>query len=119
MNEIIAEIAAKAGAPEDKTRSAIGILLTYLDRHVPADRMAPIFDAVPGSRDLVKPKKGGIFAGLTGGLIGAYTELAATGLSTTQMQVAGKELLAVARARAGDEAVDAAIDSVPSLRRLL
>ncbi|MGD9738271.1 MAG: hypothetical protein AB7O56_09355 [Bauldia sp.] len=118
MNEIIADIAQKAGAPEDKTRKAIGILLTYLDRHVPSEKMAPIFAAVPGSRDLVKPKTG-LFAGLTGGLFGAYAELTATGLSTAQMQIAGTELLAVARAHAGDEAVDAAIDTVPGLRQLL
>lgn len=117
MDKIIADIALKAGAPVNRTRAAIEALLTYLDRHVAAEKMAPIFAAVPGSRDLVKTKTG--FSGLGGGLLGVYSELAATGLSPAQMQVAGKELLALARAEAGDAAVDAVIDCIPGLRQLL
>lgn len=118
LDEIIASIATRADVPEDKARKAASILITYLDATVPQEKMAPLYAAVPGAKDLVGPPKGW-FGKVSGGLMGAYAELFKTGLTSAQMQVAGTALLDAARDRAGEKVVGDVIDSVPMLRQLL
>jgi len=117
MEELIERLRTKSGVEPEAAKKSIAAILTYLDKNAPANRMAEVYAAVPGSRDLVG-KGGGFFGGI-GGLLGVYTQLKSAGLSSEQMQSAGTELLAFTREKIGDEAIEDVIASVPALRQLL
>jgi hypothetical protein len=121
MDELLARIEARVGVTADVARKAIGVIVTHLDEHAPAERMTELFAAIPGAADLVgqKKKTGLIGKMLGGGLIGVYNDLRATGMDTGQMQGAGEELMDFARERAGAETVDEILASVPGLKQFL
>lgn len=119
MEELIERIGAKAGIASDAARNSVAALLSYLDKNAPKGRMEELYAAVPGTEALVGKRRGGIFGAFGGGLMGVYTQLSSSGLSNEQMQRAGEELLAFAREKVGDDAVDDVIGSVPALRQLL
>jgi len=120
MDELLQRLEEKADVGPEAGRKAIGAVLSYLDRNAPAEKMAPLYAAIPGSKELTAGKKGGGLFGMIGGsLMGVYSQLTAAGLSTTQMQKAGTEILAFAREKVGDAAVDDIANSVPALRNLL
>lgn len=119
MNDLIERISKKAGITDNAAKEAVSAIISYLDSNVPENKMAPLYAAVPGAQALVVKPKGGLFGSVMGGIMAVYAKLAASGLSTGQMKAAGEELLAVAREKAGDAAVDDVVDSVPSLRQLL
>lgn len=122
MDELLARIEAKVGVSPEVAKKAISIIVTHLNQHAPANRMAELFAAMPGSEALVGEKKsagllGKMFSGA--GLLGVYNDLRATGMDTGQMQGAGEELMDFARERVGDEAIDEILGSVPGLSQLL
>ncbi|MCW5695230.1 MAG: DUF2267 domain-containing protein [Bauldia sp.] len=120
MDELLARLEEKAGVGPEAGRKAIQTILSYLDKNAPAEKMAPLYAAIPGARELAGEKKGGgLFSILGGGLMGVYAQLTAAGLSSTQMQAAGNEILAFAREKLGDAAVDDIANSVPAIRQLL
>lgn len=119
MDELLARIEKKAAVAPEAGRKAIGVVLSYLDRNAPPHRMAEIYAALPGAEALVANRRGGVFGMLGGGLMGAYAQLTATGLSPGQMKAAGEELLAFAREKVGADAVDEIAASVPALRQFL
>lgn len=121
MDELLARLQQKAGIGPEAGRKAVQAVLSYLDKNAPAPQMAKLYAAVPGSKELAAEKKGGggLFGMLGGGLMGVYSQLTAAGLSTTQMQQAGGEILAFAREKLGDATVDDIANSVPALRQLL
>ncbi len=53
MDELIQRIMAAAGIEEDVAKNAIGIILGFLNKEGPEDKMQLIFDALPGAKDLV------------------------------------------------------------------
>ena len=120
MEELLARITAKTGVGREPAGRAIAIIVNHLNRHAPAGRMAELFAAIPGSAGLIEPKKkGGLFGRLGGGLLGVWTELKATGMSSTEMRDAGNELLAFAEERLGKEAIAEMAASVPGLKQFL
>ncbi|MGV8839518.1 MAG: hypothetical protein ACWA6X_04355 [Bauldia sp.] len=118
MEELINRIGERAGVPHEAARQAVSVFISYLDRSAPRERMADVYAAVPGVESLVVKQKGGLFGFLNNGLTNVYSQLSAAGFSSQQMQWAGEELLAFAREKAGAEAVDDIIASVPQLRQL-
>jgi len=57
MEELIKRIMAAAGIEEDTARSAIGIILGFLNKEGPEDKMQLIFDALPGAQELVEARE--------------------------------------------------------------
>lgn len=119
MEQLIDRIVATAGIGREPARKALSVLISYLSRAAPAEKMAPILAAFPGVETLIARPKGGLMGLFGGGLMAAYGELSAAGLSTDQMKTTGETILAAAREKAGKRAVDELLASVPMLRQLL
>ena len=117
MDELIERLEQKAGVGPEAARKSVAAILTYLDKNAPANRMEELYAAVPGARELTGNPRSGLLGGI-GGLLGVYTQLKSTGLTSEQMQSAGTELLAFTREKVGDEAIDDVIASVPAIRQL-
>ena len=118
MDELIERIERKAGVAPDTARKSIAAILTYLDRNAPKVRMAELYVAMPEARGLVTKRRGSIFSAFSGGLMGIYSQLTSAGFTVEQMQMAGEEVVAYAREKAGDAVVDDLIESTPGVRQL-
>lgn len=130
MEELINRIMAAAGIDEETARSAIAIILGFLNKEGPEDKMQLIFDAVPGSAELVAEREqqksgGGLLGGLGSmmgggmGAMAALNELTNAGLDMNGVQSVAKELVSYAKEKAGDDVVDEVISQIPGLSQIL
>lgn len=127
MEELVGRIARAAGIGEDVARQAITIILNFLNREGPSERVQQILAALPGAEDVIEADGGGRgFLGGLGGMLGggmgamaALNELTSAGLDMTQVQSVTRELMDAAREQVGAEAVDDVVNSIPGLNQVL
>ncbi|GAB4515850.1 MAG: hypothetical protein Tsb0019_14900 [Roseibium sp.] len=129
MEELINRIMAAAGIEEEVARNAIGIILGFLNKEGPEDKMQLIFDALPGAADLVAAREetrgGGFLSGLGSmmgggmGAMAALNELTNAGLDMDGVQSVVKELVSYAKEKAGDDVVDEVISQIPGLSQIV
>ena len=127
MNEVVDQIAAKAGIDPELAEKAIGMILGFLQREAEDGPIARMIEAIPGASDLVAQYNGegtggggGLLGGLMsalggGGIMGLGQQLMSQGLGMSEISTLANETIAVARQHAGDETVDQVIASVPGL----
>ncbi len=129
MEELVNRITSAAGIDEEVAKNAVGIILGFLDKQAPKEKMQMIFDALPGVEDLVTARAanggGGLLGGLGGmmgggmGAMAALNELTKAGLDMGGVQSVVKELVSCAREKAGDEVVDEVVSKIPGLSQFV
>ena len=131
MNEIIDQIATKAGISPDIAEKAVGMMLGFLQREAPDGPVTKMIEAIPGASDLVaqyngeETSGGGLLGGLLnavgggGGIMALGQSLMSSGLSMGEISSLAKETIATAREHAGNEVVDEVVNSVPGLSQFL
>jgi hypothetical protein len=132
MDELVSKIAEATGLDTATAASAIGIVLDFLRREAPADRVAAMFAAMPGAEALADQAAGSEGGGKPGGLMGALGglmgggglmalagKLTGAGLSMDQMQTLGRELFAHGREQAGEDAMGEIVGAVPGLSQFV
>ncbi|MEP3045864.1 MAG: DUF2780 domain-containing protein [Roseibium sp.] len=129
MEELINRIMTTAGVDEEVASNAVGIILGFLSKEGPEDKMQLIFDALPGAQDLVAAREsaggGGLLGGLgnmmggTMGAMAALNELKQTGLDMGSIQSVVKELVSYAKEKAGDDVVNEMISTIPGLNQIV
>jgi len=133
MDELIARIAANVGIDESLAKTAVGIILKFLNKDGPADKVAPLLDALPGARELLaaQPGKessgggllggiGSLLGGLGGGMgaMAALSEMSSAGLDMDQVKGVTEEVVGFAKEKAGADIVDEVIASIPGLSQI-
>jgi predicted lipid-binding transport protein (Tim44 family) len=130
MQELIATVADKLGLDAGTAEKAVGIMLALVKSNGDRDKVAQLFDAMPGAAELAQSQAdnsagrgGGLLGKLAGGLMGgqlaAVGRLQAAGLDMEQMKVLGHEVLAHAKHSAGEDLVREVTGSIPGLDRYL
>ena len=132
MNEIVDQIAAKAGIAPDVAEKAVGMILGFLQREAPDGPVAKMIQSIPGASDLVAQYNGaessgggGILGGLMsavgagGGVMALGQQLMSSGLGMGEITTIAKETIAVARQHAGDQVVDEVVGSIPGLSQFI
>ncbi|ENN86156.1 hypothetical protein RHSP_33297 [Rhizobium freirei PRF 81] len=131
MNEVIDQIATKAGIAPDLAEKAVGMILSFLQREAPDGPVTKMIEAFPGATDLVaqyggdQGSGGGLLGGLLnavgagGGIMGLGQQLMSTGLGMGDITSLAKETVATARQYAGNEVVDEVVNSVPGLSQFI
>lgn len=130
MEELIKRVMAAADIDEDVSKNAIGIILGFLNKEGPDDKMQLIFDALPGAADLVAEREqnsggGGLLGGLGSmmgggmGAMAALNELTNAGLDMNGVQSVVKELVSYAKEKAGEDVVDEVISQIPGLSQIV
>ena len=132
MNEVIDQIATKAGIAPDLAEKAVGMILGFLQREAPDGPVTKMIQSIPGATDLVAQYNGeetsgggGLLGGLLsavgggGGLMALGQQLMSSGLSMGEITTLAKETISTARQHAGDEVVDQVVNSVPGLHQFL
>jgi hypothetical protein len=138
IQDIIYAISNKVDIDPTTMEKVVGTILSVLQHETEGTSIEQMFDKMPGSLELARKYDvmaadatsgdgGGLLGSLTSALGGALGEkagalvkgisaLQASGLSMEEIQKAGAELIAQAKAAAGPKAVNQALAEVPSLK---
>ena len=122
MDELIARLVANVGIDKATAENSVGIILDFLVKEGPPDKVQPIVDKLPGAQALIEAQHasdtgGGMFA--MGGLMGAGTKLMGAGLSMGQVQAVTKEVITYSREKAGEDAVGEIVGAIPGLSQFV
>jgi hypothetical protein len=116
MNELIERLAAEHGIDRDVAEKAVGIILAFLVKEGPTDKVQTLLDSLPGAQEAAAANAGG---GLFGGIMGVGTQLMSAGLSMGEVQGVGRSLLAYAREKTGEDNVREIADAIPGLGQFI
>lgn len=121
MQEIIGRVTAVAGLDETTARKAIAIVLELIKSEAPAEQTNALFGKLQGAEELAAEAggSGGLFGAIGGSTVAAFSKLTQAGLTTGQMQDAGKELIQYAKEQAGEDLVNDVINSIPGLGKFV
>lgn len=120
MDELIARLVANVGVDREAAEKSVGIILAFLVKEGPPEKIKPLIDKLPGAQALLDAQngdEGGMFA--MGGLMGAGTKMMAAGLNMGQVQGVTKETIAYAREKAGEDAVGEIVGAIPGLSQFV
>jgi len=122
MDELIARLVDNVGVDRGVAEKAVGIILAFLIKEGPSDKVQALIDKLPGAQALMQSGQsgdngGGMFA--MGGIMGAGTKLMAAGLSMTQVQGVTKEIIAYAREKAGEDVTGEIVGAIPGLSQFV
>ena len=118
MDELIARLVANVGVDKAAAEKSVGIILDFLVKEGPQDKVQALIDKMPGAQALLQAQQasdagGGMFS--MGGLMGAGTKMMDAGLSMGQVQGVTKEVIAYSREKAGEDAVGEIVGAIPGL----
>ena len=122
MDELIARLVANVGVDRATAEKAVGIILDFLSKEGPPDKVQTLIDKMPGARARLQAEQasgsgGGMFS--MGGIMGAGTRMMSAGLSMGQVQSVTKEVIAFSREKVGEEAIGEIVGAIPGLSQFV
>ena len=122
MDELIERLVAEIGIDRAAAQTAVGIILDFLVKEGPADKVQPLLAKLPGAEALMQKaagEGGGGLGGAMGGVMGAGMRMMSAGLSMGQVQSVSRAVLAYARDKAGEDAVGEIVAAIPGLSQFV
>ena len=128
MDELIARLVADVGIERATAEKAVGIILEFLVKEGPADKVQPLLAKLPGAEALMQKaasenEVGGMMAGAMGGamggVMGAGMRMMSAGLSMGQAQSVTRAVIAYTREKAGEDAVGEIVAAIPGLAQFV
>ena len=120
MDELVARLVANVGVERGAAEKAVGIILDFLRKEGPPDKVQTLIDQLPGAEAAIAQQSGaggGIIS--MGGIMGAGTKMMAAGLSMGQVQGVTRETITYAREKLGDDAVGEIVGAIPGLSQFV
>ena len=118
MDELIGRLVADIGIDRTTAEKAVGIILDFLVKEGPADKVQPLLAKLPGADALVQ-KAASEGGGMMGGVMGAGMQMMSAGLSMGQVQSVTREVIAYTREKAGEDAVGEIVAAIPGLAQFV
>ena len=117
MNELVEQLAAKAGIDRAVAEKAIGIILGFLRKEGPSDKVQALIDKIPGAASAVETsnKSSGLSGLMGGGLMALGSRLMGLGLGIGEIQNVARELFKFGRDRIGADQMGEIIAGTPGL----
>jgi hypothetical protein len=117
MDELIGRLVANTGVERSAAEKAVGIILQFLIKEGPANKVQALIDKLPGAKAAIDnapqdSNSGGLFGG---GVMAAGSRMMAEGLSMGQVQAVTRETIGYAREKAGEDAVGEIVGAIPGL----
>jgi hypothetical protein len=116
MDELVGRLVANVGVDRAVAEKAVGIILAFLLKEGPSDKVQALIDQMPGVDAAVQAATNG---GGMGGIMGVGTKLMAAGLGMGQMQGVTREIIGYAREKAGEDTVGEIVGSIPGLGQFI
>lgn len=120
MDELIGHLVASVGVDRNAAEKSVGIILDFLRKEGPAEKVQALLDLLPGAEALLAKQSeegAGMFS--MGGIMGAGTKMMAAGLNMSQVQAITRETIAFAREKLGDDAVGEIVGAIPGLSQFV
>jgi hypothetical protein len=114
MDELLDRLVGKVGVDRTVAEKAVGIILAFLLKEGPADKVQALINQMPGADAAMQAAATEGDFGM-GGIMGVGTKLMAAGLGMDQMQSATREIIGYAREKIGGDAVGEIVGSIPGL----
>jgi hypothetical protein len=118
MDELVGRLVANVGIDKTVAEKSVGIILAFLLKEGPSDKVQALIDQMPGADAAVQAAASGGGFGM-GGVMGVGTKLMAAGLSMSQMQGVTREIIGYAREKAGEDTVGEIVGSIPGLAQFI
>jgi hypothetical protein len=117
MDELIGELAVKAGIDAAVAEKTIGIVLGFLRNEGPADKVQVLIDRIPGAEAAIaaSSNSGGLARLMGGGLMALGTRLMGLGLGMAEIQNIARELFRFGRDKIGADRMGEIIAATPGL----
>src|SRR5436305_4108900 len=116
MDELIGRLVARVGVDRAAAEKAVGIILQFLIKEGPADKVSALIEKLPGAASAVAATPDTGSAGmLDSGIMAAGARMMAAGLSMGQVQGVTRETIAYAREKAGEDAVGEIVGAIPGV----
>ena len=116
MDELVEQLAAKAGIDKAVAEKTIGIILGFLRKEGPSDQVQALIDKIPGAESAVEASESGGLSGLMGGgLMALGSRLMGLGLGIGEIQNVARELFKFGRDRIGADQMGEIISQTPGL----
>ena len=111
--------AAKAGIEDAVAEKTIGIILGFLRREGPHDKVQALIDKIPGAEAAISESEnsGGLSKLMGGGLMAVGTRLMGLGLGVSDIQNVARELFRFGRDKIGEDQMGAIIAGTPGLNQ--
>jgi hypothetical protein len=121
MDELIGRLVADIGIDRAAAEKAVGIILEFLVKEGPADKVQPLLAKLPGAEALIQKAagEGGGLGGMMGGVMGAGMKMMSAGLSMGQVQNVTRAVIAYTREKAGEDAVGEIVAAIPGLAQFV
>jgi hypothetical protein len=117
MDELIGELAMKAGIDSAVAEKTVGIILDFLRNEGPSDKVQALIDKIPGAEAAIAASNtGGSLARLIGGgLMALGTRLMSLGLGIADIQNIAREFLRFGQDKIGADQMSEIIAATPGL----
>jgi len=118
MGELLDRLVANVGIDRGVAEKAVGIILAFLLKEGPSDKVQALINQMPGAETAMQAaaNEGGMGMG---GIMGVGTKLMAAGLGMDQMQAVTREIMAYSREKVGEDAVGEIVGSIPGLGQFI
>ena len=118
MNELIERLVANVGVDRASAETALGIILDFLAKEGPPEKVQTLIERMPGADQLIASARegegGGLFGGM-GGVMAVGSRMMAAGLDMGQIQGITRETIGYAREKAGEDVVGDIVAAIPGL----
>ncbi len=120
MTELIDRVVERVGIDRPLAEKAVGIVLDFLSKEGPADKVQALLGQLPGHQDLIAAAggDGGMFGGM-GGVMGVGSRLMGAGLNMSQIQSVTRELMAYSRDKGAADTLSDIAASIPGLNQFI
>ncbi len=118
MDELIARLVADVGIDRATAETAVGIVLDFLAKEGPADKVQLLLTKLPGAEALMQ-KAAAQDGGGMGGVMGAGMRMMSAGLSMGQVQSLTRQFIAFAREKVGEDEVGEMVGAIPGLSQFV
>jgi hypothetical protein len=117
MDELIGELATKAGIDCVIAEKTVGIILIFLRNEGPSDKVQTLIDKIPSAEAAIAASNtdGGFARLMGGGLMALGARLMSLGLGITEIQNIARELLRFGRDKIGADRIGEIIAGTPGL----
>src|ERR1700730_2375325 len=122
MSELVDRIAANVGLDRAVAEKAIGIILDFLSKEGPADKVSVLIARLPGSEALLAAARGGdnggVFGGM-GGILGVGTRLRGPGPDKGRTHTIQLKPSAVSREHNAGDVLGEIAEAIPGLGQFI
>jgi hypothetical protein len=117
MEELIGRLAADEGIDRNGAETTVGIILDFLAKEGPADKMKLVLAKLPDAECLMQ--KAASEGGGMDGVTGAGMRMRGAGLSMGQVQDVTRQFIAYARGKVDEDVLGEIVGAIPGLSQFV